>query len=152
VALAESGDPKKPQVALARAQVMRYRDRQMLDETRLAVQAAWVDWFGTHDLMLAPMMPVAAFPHAQGPMGSRTVEVDGTALPYFNQLFWAGLATLPGLPSTIVPAGLSASGLPVGVQLIAAPFADFRAIGIARRLEEMGFGFRAPAMPWAEPS
>lgn len=152
VALAETGDPARAHVALARAQVLRYRDRQKLDEARHSVRAAWRAWFDDHDLLLAPMMPVAAFPHDQGPMGSRTVDVDGTPLPYFNQLFWAGLATLAGLPATIVPAGVTAAGLPVGIQLVGAPWSDFRLIGIARRLEEMGFGFRAPPMPWAATS
>ena len=152
VELAERGDPERPVVALARAQVLRYRDRQLLDEERLRVRAVWRDWFGGFDVLLTPMMPVAAFPHDQGPMGSRTIDVDGTPLPYFNQLFWAGLATLPGLPATIVPAGLTPAGLPVGIQLIGPLWADFRLLGIARRLEEMGFGFRAPPMPGAETS
>jgi amidase len=129
---------------IARLQTMGYHERQALDEERQRVRAAWMAFFGDFDVLIAPVMPVTAYPHDQGPMGKRTVDVDGRAVPYFDQLFWAGLATLPGLPATVVPAGPAANGLPVGVQLIGAPWADFALVDLAERLEAMGFGFTPP--------
>jgi amidase len=44
-------------------------------------------------------------------------------------------ATLAGLPAVNVPAGFSASGLPMGVQLIARPQDDLAALRVAHALE-----------------
>ena len=61
----------------------------------------------------------AAFPHdSDGERYQRTILVDGKPFPTTEQLFWAGISTLVGLPATVAPIGLTASGLPVGVQII----------------------------------
>ena len=74
-----------------------------------------------------------------------TAQVDGVSQPYFQQTFWAGLANCAYLPSTVVPAGLSADGLPIGVQIIGPEFGDLKTIGLARLLEDAGFSFTPPA-------
>jgi amidase len=49
------------------------------------------------------------------------------------------------LPSTVFPTGLSADGLPIGLQAVSAPFRDYRCIEFARLItQEMG-GFVAPS-------
>jgi Asp-tRNA(Asn)/Glu-tRNA(Gln) amidotransferase A subunit family amidase len=40
------------------------------------------------------------------------------ALSLPDQLAWPGIATLPGLPATAIPIGLSPQGLPIGVQIV----------------------------------
>ena len=89
-------------------------------------------------------MPVTAFPHDHRPEGARTLRVDDRTQPYFNALFWAGLASGAYLPATAFPAGAAPDGLPVGLQIIGPSFSDLRTIGLAQRLETMGFGFVAP--------
>ncbi|WP_170225409.1 hypothetical protein [Pseudonocardia cypriaca] len=37
----------------------------------------------------------------------RRIDIDGVEYPYFDQLVWAGLATMPGLLATAIPAGRS---------------------------------------------
>jgi Asp-tRNA(Asn)/Glu-tRNA(Gln) amidotransferase A subunit family amidase len=86
-----------------------------------------------------------AFAQDEGPFGQRSIQVDGQALPYFSQIFWAGLAGVAQLPSTVVPGGLAADGLPVGVQLIGPAYGDLRTVQLAQRLEALGFGFTPPA-------
>lgn len=44
-------------------------------------------------------------------------------------------ANLVGLPATVVPAGLSGCGLPLGLQLIGPRFSDSRLLGIAASWE-----------------
>ena len=44
-----------------------------------------------------------------------------------------------------MPAGWTAKGLPVGLQIIGPAYSDLRTIQLAQRLERMGFGFVAPA-------
>ena len=70
--------------------------------------------------------------------------IDGQAHPYFCQTFWAGLAGISLLPATVIPGGLSAEGLPIGVQMIGPAYSDIKLIQIAQRLEQLGFAFKAP--------
>ena len=70
--------------------------------------------------------------------------VDGQTVPYFSQTFWAGLSGVAYLPSTIIPTGPAADGLPIGVQIIGPAYGDLRTIQLAQRLEQLGFTFRAP--------
>ncbi len=74
----------------------------------------------------------------------RTLTVDGEVQPYFQQLFWAGLITGPYLPSTVFPAGLSSTGLPIGVQAVGAEYRDYATIDFTRLLAREIGGFRAP--------
>ena len=56
-------------------------------------------------------------------------------------MFWAGLASVAYLPSTVIPTGPDASGLPIGVQIIGPEYGDLVTIGVAKLLEQAGFGF-----------
>jgi amidase len=96
------------------------------------------------DFLITPVMPTTAFSHDHGPEAARTIAIDAVLHPYFSQTFWAGLAGVAFLPATVFPAGLAPDGLPVGLQIIGPAYADLRTIGLARRLEAMGFGFTPP--------
>ena len=72
------------------------------------------------------------------------MEIDGQAHPYYCQTFWAGLTSVAHLPSTVIPAGTASDGLPVGLQIVGPAWSDLRTIGLAQRLEGMGFGFTPP--------
>jgi Asp-tRNA(Asn)/Glu-tRNA(Gln) amidotransferase A subunit family amidase len=43
-----------------------------------------------------------------------------------------------------VPAGRSADGLPIGVQVVGRPFEEARVLGVAARIEQACGGFAAP--------
>ncbi|MEI8266985.1 MAG: amidase, partial [Betaproteobacteria bacterium] len=77
------------------------------------------------------------------------IQVNGQPQPHTTQMFWAGYSGLCGLPSTAVPIGQSPEGLPIGAQLIAAPFADPVSLRLARWLEVEYRGFVAPPMALA---
>ena len=70
--------------------------------------------------MLCPAAASTAIPHDHSGRwdGDRTVVVNGKRTTSTNQTFWAGLASVAYLPATVAPAGFTASGLPVGVQII----------------------------------
>ncbi|MGH3827847.1 MAG: amidase family protein, partial [Pseudonocardiaceae bacterium] len=51
---------------------------------------------------------------------------------------------LAGVPVTEVPMGLDARGLPVGIQVAAAPGADYLSIAVAIELEAVLGGWRPP--------
>ncbi len=76
--------------------------------------------FGEVDVLLTPTVPIPATK-----IGQREVVVGGEAVPVraeLNRL--TGPTNLNGLPSLSVPCGFTASGLPVGIQLIGRPFGE----------------------------
>ena len=85
------------------------------EEERAALRRTWAEWFAGHDLLLLPVMTVAAFPHDHDPdMFGRTIEIDGDQRSLVSTIDWLGLIGIVGLPSAVVPIGRTAAGLPVG--------------------------------------
>ncbi|MDT7950539.1 MAG: AtzE family amidohydrolase [Acetobacteraceae bacterium] len=114
----------------------------------LAIPAAWVlqaqrfrRWyrdqvrtvFEKFDLVLAPATPIRA-----PLLGQTTIELDGVTMPLRPNI---GVFTQPisfiGLPVAAVPVWPD-DGLPIGVQLIAAPWREDLVLRAAGRLEELG--------------
>ncbi|MGC7402995.1 amidase [Pandoraea pneumonica] len=125
--------------------VMRHRDWLKLQPLREQFAAAWRALFEQVDVLLCPVAATAAFPlNEQGAPWQRTLDVNGRAQPLTTQLFWAGHSGLCGLPSTVAPAGRTAQGLPVGVQIVAPLYHDLRSIHVARLLEAAGYTFVPP--------
>jgi amidase len=127
-----------------RAQAASFRDWYSRNEIRTHLRWAWHAFFQRFDVLLTPIMPTSAFPHDHGPFGARTVDVDGVKRPYFEQVFWAGLAGVSLLPATIVPTGPDANGLPIGVQIVGPEYGDLITIAVAQLLEQAGFAFKPP--------
>jgi amidase len=101
--------------------------------------------FERHDLIIAPVAPVTAFPHDHGPFGQRRLALsDGRSIDYGSMLNWISMATACGLPVTTYPAGPAADGLPVGVQLIGPRGGDAKVLSIAQAVEEALGGFMPP--------
>ena len=105
---------------------------------REAVRGSWAALFDDFDVVLAPPFGTTAFPHDDSPPEGRTLTIDGAQVPYFSQLAWSSIATFPGLPSTCVPVGRSAEGLPVGVQIIGPYWEDQTTIAFAGFIEQAG--------------
>ena len=129
---------------MLRAQTLRHRDWLAVDEARTALRWAWHRFFQRWDVLLMPVMPVAAFPHDHRPFSRRGLTVDGEPRHYFDCLFWAGLAGASYLPSTVVPTGPGSEGLPIGVQIVGPAFGDLLTIQVAQQLEARGFSFVPP--------
>jgi len=94
-------------------------------------QAAEV--FRSFDILLAPATPCTAIR-----IGQETLELDGRSYPARASI---GLLTQPisciGLPVVSAPVCL-AGELPIGVQIIAAPWCETLALRVAAHLEQMG--------------
>jgi len=99
-------------------------------------QQRWRALFEEFDYVLAPPSSTAAFLHDTAPMKDRTTIINGQQYPFGQQLAWAGLATFPGLPSTVLPIG-EAEGLPVGLQVIAERYNDHDTIDAARQIAKL---------------
>jgi Asp-tRNAAsn/Glu-tRNAGln amidotransferase A subunit and related amidases len=103
---------------------------------RARMQRAVAAWFESYDAILAPVTAVPAFPHDHsGSLAARDVEVDGEAVPYLHLFDWIALASALHLPAVSAPAGRTAAGLPVGVQLIAPLDREDRLLDLAEALE-----------------
>jgi 1-carboxybiuret hydrolase len=104
-------------------------------------QAQMLDLCEQVDVILAPATPCVA------PMiGQQTIMLDGVEQPLRPNI---GIFTQPisfiGLPVVAVPVPLP-SGLPIGVQVIAAPWREDIALRVARALELSGVA-RSPRPP-----
>lgn len=104
------------------------------DEARSRLAATIESYFATHDLLVLTTAQVAPFdarieyPRAVG------------EAPMNDYLEWMRAATIisaTGCPAVSVPAGFTAGGLPVGVQLVAAPGRDVDLLLAAQAFEEL---------------
>ncbi|MEV5652440.1 amidase [Nocardia sp. NPDC052254] len=140
-----SADDRSLDAARLRAMVFSHRDWMEANTLRELHRHGWRQLFAEFDAVVCPITPTPAFPHNHDPdLLERRIDIDGAEYPYFDQLVWAGLATMPGLPATAIPAGRSPDGLPVGVQLIGPMFGDRTPLRLAELLEQAIGGFRAP--------
>jgi amidase len=111
---------------------------------RAALRGQWFNLFQEVDIVLCPPMPSLAFQHDHAPQRSRQLEVDGSKIPYNDQMAWAGIATLNGLPATTIPNGRTESGLPIGVQIVGGYLEDLTTIAFAGLIEREFGGFTPP--------
>jgi AtzE family amidohydrolase len=99
--------------------------------------------FSRYDLLLAPATPCTATP-----IGAETMVLNGETLPVRPNI---GLLTQPisfiGLPVAVAPLW-TPGGMPIGVQLIAAPWREDLCLRAAFALEQAGLA-RAPVAPSA---
>ncbi|MEX0342877.1 MAG: amidase family protein [Erythrobacter sp.] len=100
---------------------------------------AWEVLFGTYDYVLAPPAPVLAVPHREGRVFDGTVTINGSEQPGGSTLCWAGLATYPNLPATVLPVG-ETDGLPCGMQVISRRWADLDCIATAEAIGQILHG------------
>ena len=123
-----------------------HRDWVLADGRRAGLRAQWRELFKSFDAVICPVLPTPAFPHDPSePQEARRLDVDGVAVPYVDQLAWAGLATLPGLPATALPVAMSSDGLPIGVQIVGPALEDRTPLKLAELIEREIGGFAPPA-------
>lgn len=112
---------------------------QRAQKVRRVYRDAVVKLFDEVDVILAPATPMQA-PR----LGQKTALFGGVELPVRPNM---GIFTQPisfiGLPVVSVPVWLAGESLPIGVQVIAAPWREDIALRVAYQLEEMG-AVRAP--------
>ena len=133
---------------------IRHRDWLELHEAREQMRWRWHEFFQDHDLLLAPVRPLAAHPHMlDTPPPARRYLVNGHDRSHAEQVFWGGYSGMAYLPATAAPAGFTTAGLPVGVQIIGPFGGDLTCLRFAHLLEREigGFvpppAFRAPPPP-----
>ncbi|MGJ4883445.1 MULTISPECIES: amidase [unclassified Bradyrhizobium] len=114
---------------------------------RIAITARAVKFFETYDLLLAPATIVPPFP-----VENRYVA-ECAGQKFDNYVQWLGIVyaiTLACCPALSLPCGFTETGLPIGLQMIAAPRADAELLAGAKLLEDvLGVASSTPIDPRA---
>lgn len=96
-----------------------------------------------YPVLLCPVASVPAFRH-----GERSWMIDGQAIAYLDAVRHTQWFNALAAPAATVPVGRSPEGLPIGVQIVARPFEDEVALGVAA-VVDAAFGYQAPPLALA---
>jgi amidase len=143
--LAGSGDASDPTVLFARRALASHVEWLRRDERRARYRARFAAFFERYDALLCPVSVVPAIAHDhEGVPTTRRITVNGQARPYLDLLGWSGIATAHYLPATVLPAGRTPLGLPIGLQIIGPYLEDRTTLDVALRASELLGGFVPP--------
>jgi aspartyl-tRNA(Asn)/glutamyl-tRNA(Gln) amidotransferase subunit A len=112
------------------------------DMARTALGTRMAAFHQRYDLLLTPMMPVAALPVAQDLNDPATERswIDWSPFSYpFN---------MTRQPAASIPCGLTGAGLPIGLQIVGPLYAEDRVLRAARAFEQTQ-PERRPPLDWA---
>ena len=91
-------------------------------------------------VLLCPVASIPAFRHEE-----RTWNVEGKSVGYLDAVRHTQWFNALAAPAAVVPVGSSPEGLPIGVQVVARPFEDETALGVAACVDA-AFGYRPPSI------
>src|SRR5262245_763083 len=91
-------------------------------------------------VFISPVCSIPAFRH-----GERSWVINGKSVEYFDVMSYTQWFNVLGNPCVVVPVGQSSDGLPIGVQVVARPWREHVALGVARRIEQ-NFGWKQPPL------
>lgn len=101
-------------------------------DAQLRIRRQWAAFFRHFDIVLCPAFGTPAFPHTAEPdWRKRPLLINGEPSNFGAQLGWAGIATVANLPSTAIPLGVNAQGLPLACQAIGPFLEDLTTIAFA---------------------
>jgi amidase len=120
-------------------QVMSLADYYLLLDVQARNEYAWGNVFAQYDFVLAPPLAMLAYPHDATPIAERRIMINGKDSAFADTLAWAGLATFPNLPSTVVPVG-GTGNLPCGMQVMGPRWGDFDCIAAAGAIGQLLHG------------
>jgi amidase len=134
--LREKRDLLKPEVIWNIEEGLKLTVEQLAraEAQRIAMTNRTIEFFETYDLLLSPATIVAPFP-----VENRYVA-ECAGKKFNNYVEWLGIVyaiTLVCCPALSLPCGFTASGLPVGLQMVAPPRGDAQLLAGAKVLEDI---------------
>jgi Asp-tRNA(Asn)/Glu-tRNA(Gln) amidotransferase A subunit family amidase len=96
-----------------------------------------------YPVLLCPVASIPAFRHRE-----RRWVIEGQAVDYLDAVRHTQWFNALAAPAAVVPVSRSSEGLPIGVQVVARPYQDETALGIASVVDD-AFGYRPPPMAQA---
>ena len=91
-------------------------------------------------VFISPVCSIPAFRHRE-----RSWTVEGKTVEYLDAMSYTQWFNVLGNPCVVVPASQSREGLPIGVQVVARPWQEHVALGIAKHIEH-SFGWKQPPL------
>lgn len=138
-------DDKSYLTLMARAGTLPHKEWLRINNERHLMARKWASFFEEWDILICPAAAGPAFPQNQkGERQDRMIDINGNLQPSTDQMFWAGYPNMVDLPSTVVPAGITPAGLPVGLQAVAAYGEDKTSLKLCQLIEEAFGGFTPP--------
>lgn len=104
------------------------------------LRARTLEEMAQYPVLLCPVASIPAWRH-----GERAWTIDGQRVDYLDAVRHTQWFNVLAAPAAVVPVGRSPEGLPIGVQVVARPFEDEVALGIAGIVDRT-FGYRAPPL------
>jgi amidase len=134
--LREKRDQLKPEVIwnIEAGLKLSVEQLERAEAQRMTMTARTLEFFKTYDLLLTPATIVAPFP-----VENRYVA-ECAGKKFDNYVEWLGIVyaiTLVCCPALSLPCGFTASGLPVGLQMVAAPRGEAQLLAGAKVLEDV---------------
>jgi Asp-tRNA(Asn)/Glu-tRNA(Gln) amidotransferase A subunit family amidase len=108
---------------------------------RDALRARLIEWMKDRPLLLAPVGASPALEH-----DAHKVIVDGSTISAFRAFSYSQAFDVFDLPAVTVPAGRSAEGLPIGVQIVGRPGEEETILAAAQIIEEALGGWQPPPL------
>lgn len=143
----DAGDEWTASSLMPAAVTQSHRQWLGVSERREGYRRAWDEFFTSFDILITPVAPATALVHDHRAVEARTVQLGGRQFPYMQQSFWCALATIGDLPAAVIPAGIAADGLPVGLQMIGPYLGERAVLEFAAYAEKLLGGFRPPPLP-----
>lgn len=130
--------------ALARGYTTGMRGYAQAQTRRDALVAQAEAFLSKFDAWICPVAPVPAFTHRRT---GAALEIDDRKHAYADAMgyYSCPIVTFGG-PVVSIPAGQDADGLPIAIQIVGRRFDDARLLKVARAIEGIAGGFRAPAL------
>ena len=104
------------------------------------VRSKTLDLMRDYPVLLCPVASIPAWKH-----GEREWQVEGQSVAYLDSVRYTQWFNTLSAPAAVVPVGRSLEGLPIGVQIIARPYEDETALGVASVVDE-AFGYKPPPL------
>ena len=104
------------------------------------LRAKALEEMSSHPVLLCPVASVPAWRH-----GERSWTIEGQSVAYLDAVRHTQWFNVLATPAVVVPVGRSPEGLPIGVQIVARPFEDEIALGIAA-IVDAAFGYKPPPL------
>jgi amidase len=104
------------------------------------LRAKTLEVMSKYPVLVCPVASIPAFRH-----GERSWVIEGHTVEYLDAVRSTQWFNALAAPAAVVPVGRSPEGLPIGVQIVARPFQDETALGIAVFVDA-AFGYQPPPM------
>ncbi len=136
--LAEAGTTESTLMPLLTVPALSAADLDRLLARTARYRSTKLSYLDHHDVVLCPPCATAAYPH-----GTTADAAEG-----FGRFSYTMAYNIAGWPGTVVRAATSSEGLPIGVQVLAAPAREHVTLRVAQEIETALGGFvPSPLLP-----